>query len=332
MHHDPGKNVLFIAEPLAVIAARLGITVEEASRRLALAQDRLRAARARRTAPVVDRTRYTCWNGMLAAAMIRAGVVLDDPWALDHGLRTLSRIRSEHEDPSALRHSPGGVTGLLDDQVQVALAALDAHEATGEPVWRDWSIAIMGRVWQDYRDVEAGGLYDTARPTGEGLLPTRLKPVQDAPTPSPNGVAALCLARLGELTGEPRWIARRDEIVRTFASAAPRLSVFGATFLAAVDWAVHPATHLVIVEGGEPAVASDLHRLALKTFLPRRVVWRVREAETDQRFLPPAVTAMLGAGRGTRAYACVGTACQAPAASPEAWREALLRMSGPLSI
>jgi hypothetical protein len=266
---------------------------------------------------------------MLAAAMIRAGVALDDPWALDHGLRTLSRIRSEHEDSSALRHSPGGVTGLLDDQVQVALAALEAHEATGEPGWRDWSVAIMERVWLDYRDADAGGLYDTASRIGEGLLPTRLKPVQDAPTPSPNGVAALCLARLGHLTGDPRWTARRDEIVRAFASAAPRLSVFGATFLAAVDWTVHPATHLVIVEGREPVVAADMHRLALKTFLPRRVVWRVHEGHFGDRFLPAAVSAMMQVGQGTRAYACVGTSCRPPVSTLEAWQATLAGLAAP---
>jgi uncharacterized protein YyaL (SSP411 family) len=332
MHHDPGKNVLFIAEPLQTIAARVGISVEEASRRLDLARDRLRAARARRDAPFVDRTRYTCWNGMLAGAMIRAGVVLDDPWALDHGLRTLTRIRSEHEDPSALRHSPGGIAGLLDDQVQVALASLEAHEATGEPGWRDWSVAIMERVWLDYRDPEAGGLYDTASRTGEGLLPARLKPVQDAPTPSPNGVAAVCLARLGELTGDPRWIARRDEVLRAFASAVPRLGVFGATFLTAVDWALHPATHLVIVEGGERAVAADMHQLALKTFLPRRVVWRVHEGQFGDRFLPPAVSAMMRAGQGTRAYACVGTSCRPPVSTLEAWQTSLGGLARPAGI
>ena len=45
------------------------------------AQDKLRAARARRPAPFVDRTRYTNWNAMMASAMLRAGAVLGDEWA-----------------------------------------------------------------------------------------------------------------------------------------------------------------------------------------------------------------------------------------------------------
>jgi hypothetical protein len=320
MSHNPAKNVLFAAEPLEAVATRLNIGVETAMERLRLARERLRAARDRRTAPFVDRSRYTSWNGMLAGGLLRAGVILDDPWALEHGLKTLRRIRNEQPDPAALRHSPAGSGGLLDDQVQVALAAIEAHEVTSEREWLTWSVAILDRVWAEYLDEEHGGLFDTATRTGEGLLPTRVKPVQDAPTPSPNGVAALCAARLAELTGDARWAERRDALMRVFAGAAVQLGIFGATLLLALDWAVHPATHLVIVQGGgDSALADELHRMALRTFLPRRVVQRIEAADPAATSLPSPVRAMLAAGPGVRAYACIGTRCLAPATSAAEW-------------
>ena len=329
MQHDPSRNVLHAPEPLAAIATRLGMDAETAARRLALAEERMRAARGRRNAPFVDRTRYTAWNGMLAGALIRAGVILDDPWALEHALRTLSRIRAESGDAAALRHSPGGIGGLLDDQVQVALASLDAHEATGDPAWLEWSAAIMERVFRDYADSADGGLYDSSEQRGEGLLPTRVKPVQDAPTPSPNGVAALCAARLAELSGEPRWREQLKALVETFAGAAAQLGIYGATLLQGIDWYLNPATHLVIVEGAGPedrALADELHRAALRTYFPRRVVQRLSAARRDTANLPPALRGMLTAAPGTRAYACVGATCQAPAASLPQWRETLQRL------
>jgi len=322
MHHDPAKNVLYVAESIDAVAALLGLDVQTARARLATAEARMRAARAGRTAPIVDRTRYTAWNGMLAGALIRAGMILDDNWAWEHGLRTLRRIREEQADPAALVHSPGGVGGLLDDQVQVALAALEAHEATGDPAWLGWSAALMDRVWQDYLDPAEGGLFDTSSASGEGLLPTRAKPVQDAPTPSPNGVAALCLARLAELTGEARFMARRDALLRAFAAALPQLGLYGATFAHAMSWALAPATHLVIIEGAGPdavRTAEAMHRAALRHFAPRRVVQRVRNGEFQPGALPPAVAGMLAASEGTRGYACVGASCQAPAATIDTW-------------
>ena len=333
MHHNPGKNVLHVTEPLPAIAARLGITPAEAARRLHLAEDRLRAARAGRTAPFIDRNRYTAWNGMLAGALIPAAVALEEPWAAAQGLRTLERIRREQRDPHALAHLPGGVGGLLDDQVQVALAAIEAFEATGEPAWLEWSAGIMERVWADYLDPVAGGLFDTASREGPGLLPARAKPIQDAPTPSPNGIAALCLARLAEHTQGPEWYARRDALLRAFAGAASGLGIFGSALLAALDWAVHPATHLVIVEGGEPdsaARAETMHRAARRSFLPRRVVRLVRAADRAGATLAPAIRGMLGDGSVTRGFLCVGASCQLPAGDPADWQARLAELvAGP---
>jgi hypothetical protein len=330
MQHDPSKNVLFVAEPLTTIAPRLGLSVAEAAEGLARARQRLLAAREKRPVPGVDGTRYVSWNGMLAAGLIRAGTTLDDPWARDHALRTLARIRSEAADPAALAHAPG-VSGLLDDQVQVAAAAVEAYEAGGDPQWLEWAVSLLDRVWEDYAD-PAGGLFDVARSqTGEGLLPARAKPIQDAPTPSPNGVAAITAARLAELTGEARWGERRDQLVRAFAGTARDLGLFGATILQAVDWVVHPPTHLVIVDGAGPGeeLADGFHRLALRSYFPRRVVQRVRTGDTGV-VLPKAVSAMLSSGEGTRAFACVGSTCQAPATTLESWSETLNRVASPV--
>jgi len=316
MHHNPSKNVLFLAP---------SVTPDRTEPRLAELRQRMLAARRRRPAPMVDRTRYTGWNGMMAGALIRAGAILEDAWALQHGLGTLRRIRVEHHDADdALRHSPGGIAGLLDDQVQVAHAALDAHEATGDREWLSWAERLMERVWQDYLDREGGGLWDQARDQGGlGLLPTRLKPIQDTPTPSANGTAALVLARLAAMTQSDGWAERHRALVATFAGAAPSLGVFGTTFLSALDWALHPPTHLVIVEGHGAeagALAGAMHQAALRTFAPRRVVELVGASAGP---LPPAVAAMRPPGGATRAYLCVGASCRTPAESLPAWRDTL---------
>ncbi len=329
MHHNPARNVLFVAEPLETIAERLGLDLATARERLTLARTRLVAARAGREAPFIDRTRYTCWNAMVATALLRAGAVLEDQWAREHALLTLSRIRAEADDPTRLRHAPGGPGGMLDDQVQVALALLEAHELTGDPQWLTWCAALLERVWEEYGDPDGGGLYDTAARDGEGLLPTRLRPVQDAPTPSPNGVAALAAARLAELTDSATWRARHRALVAAFAGSAGGLGIYGATYLLAADWALHPPAHLVIVEDGDAALADRLHRLALLRFLPRRVVQRVRAESLGTSALPTAIRGMLSAGRGTRAYACVGAACRAPVSDAEAWQQVLAELLAP---
>ena len=179
---------------------------------------------------------------MMTSALLHAGTVLDDDWANSHALSTLASLRREGE-ADAVAHTPGGIGGLLDDQVQTAAAALDGYQATGDSAWLGWAEAIMDRVWRDYWDDERGGLFDVAkgREDGTGVAPARAKPVQDTPTPSPNGVAGIVAARLHELTGSPRWRERGSALVAAFAGRASELGLYAATYLLALDWQVNPA-------------------------------------------------------------------------------------------
>ena len=326
MHHNPGKNVLFVSSTVPTIARLRGRSENEVAALLGTAREKLCRARAGRPAPFVDRTRYANWNAMMASAMLRAGAVLPDAWASDHALATLARLRRESPETDAVPHTPNGVTGLLDDQVQVAAAALDAYERTGDRGWLEWSAATMERVWREYRDESGGGLFDTARgrDSEPGLLPARAKPIQDTPTPSPNGVAGVVVARLHELTGDDRWRERGEELIAGFAGRAGELGLHAAAYLLAVDWHRGERTHLAVVgPRGEP-LAEAMHAAALAAFVPRRVVQRLTPEEAGGAPLPPALAGMLAAaGIGVRGYACTGTVCGRPAESLEEWRAAL---------
>jgi hypothetical protein len=334
MHHNPGKNVLFISATVPALAQRTGKSPDNIETMLRSAQDKLRAARAQRTAPFVDRTRYTNWNAMMASAMLRAAQVLGDEWSRNHALRTLERLRRENRQADAVTHTPDGRGGLLDDQVQTAAAALDAYETTGQGAWLEWSERLMDRVWMDYWDNEGGGLFDTARTESpeEGLLPAQAKPVQDTPTPSPNGVAGVVFARLHELTGDIRWKQRGEALVRAFAGGARELGLYAATYLLAVDWHLNPATHLVVVGDAGDETADELHREALAAFIPRRAIQIVRPEELGDQALPAALKDMVVASRATRGYACTGFTCSQPASDLSSWRATLESLRPAVSV
>ncbi len=326
MHHDPARNVLYIREELDLIARRVGRPLTQVGQELANAQEKLRTARRDRQAPYIDRTRYTNWNGMLASTMLRAGVQLNDRWAREHALLSLARIRREATSSDAVGHLPGSAPTLLDDQVQVAAAAIDAYEVTGDIAWLEWATAIGERCWRDHLDTEAGGLFDTPRGGArEGLLPAPAKPVQDTPTPSPNGVAALVAARLGAHLDSAEWRARHRELVAAFSGKAAELGLYGATFLMAMTWALSPVSHLVIVGEGEEA--DRMHRRALSTFIPRRVVKRLAGPTGPLAHLPPHLAAMV-TGESPRAYICVGERCLAPASTDVEWGTRLKELRG----
>jgi len=191
----------------------------------------------------------------------------------------------------------------------------------------------MERVWRDYWDPEGGGLFDTARGRAveEGLLLARAKPVQDTPTPSPNGVAGIVCARLHELTGDPRWKHRGEELSRAFAGSARELGLYAATYLLAIDWHLNPATHLVVVGDSSDGEVQAMHHAALAGFVPRRPVQLLVPSETGSRSLPAALSGMIAAGQAPRGYACTGNSCSPPADDLSSWQATLeaLRPSVP---
>jgi uncharacterized protein YyaL (SSP411 family) len=301
MHHDPAKNVLWRRREPAADAERS---------LLRAAMDKLKTARDRRPAPFVDRTAYVNWNAMMASAFLHAGAVLDRPECNALALQVLERVWTEAWNETAgMGHVLGrpGVArsgaGLLDDNVQSAAAFLDAYEATGLDAWRDRAISVMtycaAAHWAPHWGDPTGGYFDIAQgQNGTGYLATRAKPVQDAPTPSPNGVAALVLARLWSLSDAAEWRTRLDRQLGAFAGVARDLALHGATLLAAIDWALHPPTRIEVSGPAGPGPACAMHLLALQRFRPRKVVVR-RTADRPQ------------------ATVCVGTTCSLPVDGPE---------------
>ncbi|MGH7644595.1 MAG: thioredoxin domain-containing protein [Gemmatimonadales bacterium] len=294
MHHNPRKNVLWWKHDPAG-------DEEWALLRTALAA--LKAARDRRPAPFVDRTPYVGWNAMLASAFLKAGAVLDRPECNALALRVLERIWTDawHEG-TGMAHVVGRAEphGLLDDNAQSAAAFLDAYEATGDQPWLDRAVAVMAYCAGAHWDDAAGGYYDTARDRGGvAYLSTRAKPVQDAPTPSANAVAALVLARLWALTDRPEWRTQLDRQLEAFAGGASDLSLHGATLYRALDWAVNPVTRIEVSGPRGEGDACAMHHLALRLWRPRTVVVR-RVAERRA------------------ATVCVGTTCSLPVHTADA--------------
>ncbi len=300
MQHDHEKNVLWWKQDPADAAEW---------RVLREALGKLKAARGRRKAPYVDTTPYVNWNAMMAAAFLQAGAVLDRPECNTLALKVLSRIWAEAwDDARGMAHVIGRPEphGLLDDNVQAAAAFLDAYEATGDDAWLTRALAVAHHCGRVHWDEATGGFFDVARGrTGAAYLATPAKPIQDAPTPSANGVAALVLARLAAITDDREWRRLLDRQLATFAGAAPQLSLYGATLLRAIDWALNAVTRIDVAGPRGEGPACTMHLLALQTYRPRKVVIRKTAAQ-------PAATV------------CVGTTCALPVAAPDDLRKLLI--------
>jgi hypothetical protein len=307
MHHDPHKNVLWVARSIEALVDELDVDASRVRELLLSAKAKLKEARDRRPAPFVDRTIYVNWNTMMAEAFLDAGAVLGREDCALFALKTLERLWTEgfvpgcgmpHRfTPPGTPHPAAGTPFLLDDQVQAASAFLTAHEHTGEGRWLDRARELADIVHAFYWDAEHGGFFDVPGASGAGFLAARAKPIQDAPTSSPNATAALVLLRLHAATEEATFRDRAEATLAAFARSAAELGLYASTYMRALDFFLNGECRVVVAD--TTTMARDVWRTALSTYRPRKVV--VPRRESPVRGAEPPV-----------ALVCAGTACAAP--------------------
>jgi uncharacterized protein YyaL (SSP411 family) len=325
MHHNPAKNVLWIARDAGDIAKQLGL--DEVAVRLTIAKSKgkMLAARKPRPTPYIDKTMYVAWNAMFVSAYFDAARVLGGSLGANcraFALKTLDRMLKEvWSETRGFGHRIGGpaLEGSLDDQVFSVLALLNAYESTLDPCYFSAAQKTMDRAIARYGDAEGGGFFD--RPSDAapmGGLDVRRKPFQDSPTPSANSVAAIALIRMHAFTGDDRYRAFAKKTLEAFAGIAPQYGLFAATYgLAATLFAHHP---LQVVITGDPnaAAAQALEAAAHRVFRFGKCVFRITPGAslTNLAGALKETVPHLPAGKPL-AVVCSGQTCLPPISDPE---------------
>jgi uncharacterized protein YyaL (SSP411 family) len=303
MHHNPAKNVLYVAEHVEEIARRLSLSVERAKEILASAKKKMYAARLDRPTPYVDKTVYVGWNSLCVSAYLEAAKVLGMDAARRFALRSLDRVLAQawsagaaganniektagappsstpavsmkatprllhvvaYSDPKAEHRE---VAGLLDDYAFTALACLDAYEATADLSYFKFAQAIADAMIAKFYDATSGGFFDSEPPAegkGLGVLATQRKPLQDSPTPAGNPMAAIALVRLHHYTGEAGYRAKAEKTLEIFAGVAEQFGIFAATYGIAVAHFLESPIQVVVIAGDASSEGGSAERGSAK--------------------------------------------------------------------
>ena len=190
-------------------------------------------ARAARAAPVVDRTLLSGPNATMVSAALRAARVFEDEGLRAFAIRSLERVVLRH-------YRPGGgvarcieddqdVRGLLDDQIAMASAHIDAYDVTEDIVYEmmaeELARQAVGACW----DTRSGGFLDRAPADQDiGLLRRRQKPFVG------NCEAARMLYRLAKVSGDSEYAAFADGALQVAAAEAARQGPLAAHYVLAM--------------------------------------------------------------------------------------------------
>lgn len=280
-------------------------------------------AREPRVRPSRDDKVLADWNGMIIAALARAGVVFDRPdwvklardvftWVKDHMIADDGRLR--HSLCTGELQHPA----VLEDYANLARAALLMFEATADPDYLEDAKSWVETIETHYRDANGGGYFMAAKDT-TGLV-AQPKPIMDNAVPAGNGILAEVLARLFLITGNDAYRIRAEAIFDVFVPEEAKNNLYHPTLLIAWELLAH-GTQIVIVGQNDHPMTQSLREVALATPNRLSVVTSVDPATP----LPHDHTA---AGKGLvngapAAYICVGPVCGRPVTTSKSLTNAL---------
>jgi uncharacterized protein YyaL (SSP411 family) len=297
---------LRVVKPLEQVAQRLAVPLAQCEARLESARAKLFAARERRIRPGRDEKILTSWNAMMARGMAHAARVFGEPSWLASARRAVDFVRATlYRDGRLLATYKDGVAHLnayLDDHAFLLDALLELLQSEFREDDLTFARELAELLLAKFEDREAGGFFFVAH-DHEKLI-HRAKPGHDNATPSGNGVAALALARLGHLIGEPRYLEAAERALKLFYPAMERQASGFVSLATALD--EHLAPPQTVVLRGDGGGMAEWQKALARTYRPDTLVIGLPAAATG---LPPVLAKPAPAGAGVNAWVCRGVSC-----------------------
>jgi len=316
-----GANILHMTEQPAGIAARFGLGEDEIAARMERIRTILFSARQRRVPPGKDDKILADWNGLMIAALAKAGAAFGDERLIVAARDAASFIMENLSSGDTVllhryRDGGAGVTGTLDDYASLVWGLIELYLATGDSAFVERAVAFNEHILTHFWDERDGGFFFVAD-DAEKLI-ARTKEIYDGAIPSGNAVCMLNLLRLARLTGRSDLEEHASVLAKTFAPAVARTPSAHAFFACALDFALGPS-YEVVVAGSRGAADTEALLALLRTAYLPSTVWLTVDpgSEGGDIFgLAPFAAGMEMQGGRATAHVCREHTCLRPVSDP----------------
>ncbi len=297
---------LEIIQRLADVAKAVGISEDEAQKRLASARIKLLIERESRVHPGRDEKILTSWNGLMIKGMSHAGRICRHSEWVHSAAHAVDFIRSTMWRNGRLlatfKNGNAHLNAYLDDYAFMLDGLLELMQAEFRQSDLDFSIELAEVLLEQFESKQTGGFFFTSH-DHEKLI-HRPMPGHDNATPSGNGVAAYALQRLGHLVGEPRYLQAAENALNVFYSAMSLHTSSYCSLMITLEETLTPP-QIVILRGQESALTE--WRNALQNSSPYTLVFAL---PTELVGLPPSLNKPCPTDKPVNAWVCQGVICQ----------------------
>jgi len=234
-----GKNIPHLFHPLS----------DAEEKKMAGIRQKLNEQREKRIRPQLDDKILTDWNGLMIAALAKAGVLLGNQNLIQKAEIAFNRLHKlcKTEFSTLLHRVKDGeaaIEGMADDYAFLIRGALELYNATFNPDYLSEALDLQRTFTEQFADQNHGGFFYTAE-HAEKLL-GRQKEIYDGAMPSSNSVAILNGYHLSRLTGISDYEHKSEKILTAFSeqiSDAPA----GYTFALYAHLLMQQPSHEIVI-------------------------------------------------------------------------------------
>ncbi len=312
---DIDRNILHLMADHATLAAKFEMSPRELADYLDTCNQRLRGIRELRVRPAKDDKVLTDWNGLMIAALAKAGRAFGEERYVQAAKRAVDAIEGLLASPDEglyhmYREGEAKVNGMLSDHAYYIWGLLELYQATFEYRYLNRAVEYARRTIDLFGD-ERGGFYNSVAKDDLVLLS---KEISDGAMPSANSVMAYDLAILSAMLEDRKM---RDAAMASakyynfYLSRVPDALSF---FMMALRSLLKPSQELVIAGDPNEERTKAMIGSANSVYIPYTILMLnpVRGGKTaDCRNLASLKDKLPIDGRPT-AYLCQGGSCLKP--------------------
>lgn len=307
------KNILHLSESLDETAINLNLDKNNLVQRIESIRLKLFFEREKRAHPYKDDKILTDWNGLMIAALAKAGSIFGSINYITAAKESYSFIEKYlvNKDGKLLhryRDSDSSITGNLDDYAFIIWGLIELYEATFKASYLIKAVKLNDTTLKHFWDELNGGFFFTPD-FGEKLL-VRTKEIYDGAIPSGNSVMLYNLIRIARMTSASIYENYANNLLDYFSEYVRKAPSGSSLFLSAFEFMIGPSFEIIVAgDRKDPETQNILNSIKQK-FIPSKVMI-VKDAANSE-FLLPYLKPYRQINSKPTIYVCKNFQCEQP--------------------
>ena len=310
------ENIFHLLKTVKEFADENSLNGEELNMKVSGSLKKLFAEREKRIHPHKDDKILTDWNGLMIAALAKAGGVFEEEKFVKAAEAASQFILNKLQTSDGLllhrfRDNEAAVHANLDDYAFFIFALLELYEATFNVEYLKQAEKFQKVINKHFGDDVYGGFYFTADFSEELII--RQKEIYDGAIPSGNAVTMLNLLKLARYTGNTDHENKALDLSRAFHYQVKATPMGHPFLMVALEFMLSESMEIVIVgKPDETKVKSAIAELR-KKFIPNKVViYKDPEHSTGLDEVSNYTANLTELNREPTFYLCKNFTCELP--------------------